>query len=169
MLRTILRVLAIGVVVLAVGVAATLFLARFHDGPLGPIPGGPFEGEAEPQAPRDWGFVDRVPTVELQVGREEPRSVTTWVVQHAGEVYVPSGLAARKTWPHVAEREPMVLLRVDGRIFARRAVRVRDPDLRARLSAILQRKYELGEGAPGAGEDTWWFRLDPPGAGGSAP
>lgn len=161
MLRKALRALAILLAVAVLAVLATLFLARFHDGPLGPFPGGPFEGAVEAAAPEDWGFLDRVATVELQVGREEPRSVTTWVLVHEGEVYVPSGLAERKTWPHVAEREPAVLLRVDGRIFARHAVRVRDAALRAELSRRLQRKYGVEQGTPGTGEATWWFRLDP--------
>jgi hypothetical protein len=162
-LRRVLRIVAVLAVLLVAGGLATVFLARLHDGPLGPFPGGPFAQAPEP-APADWDFLARAPTVELQVGREDRRSVTTWVVLLDGAVYVPSGFAERKTWPHVAEREPRILLRSDGRVFVRRATRVRDPEALRRLSSALQRKYGVGEGAPGTGDETWWFRLDAPAA-----
>ena len=65
----------IGVALLAV--VALVFGARFGDGPIAIIPGGPLEsGEAVTGAEPDWTFARDIMEMEFQLV-EPPRSRTT--------------------------------------------------------------------------------------------
>ena len=77
-------------------VIAVLLGARFADGPLEIIAGGPFStGERHTGAEPDWRFVADIPTVEFQL-LEPARSRTTWIIEHEGRIYIPSGYMT--TW-----------------------------------------------------------------------
>ena len=77
-------------VVLAL-VALTLFAARFADGPLEIIAGGPLtSGELHQGMEPDWTFLNDLQTVEFQL-LDPPRSRTTWILEHNGRVFIPSG------------------------------------------------------------------------------
>ena len=99
------------VLLLALAVAALLLVARFGDGPTGPLPGGPLRaGElvAGPQA--DWSFVADVKEVELQL-EAQTTSRTTWVVVKDGAAFIPCSLdfPPFKSWYKkvaAAERRP---------------------------------------------------------------
>src|SRR5262245_52935591 len=87
-LRWLLRIV-IGVIAL---VALLFVAARFHDGPLGPIPGGALEAGAEVSEPvADWSFAKDVKEIELQLA-SQGSSRTTWVIVHEGQAYVPCSL-----------------------------------------------------------------------------
>ena len=87
---------------------------------------------------------------------EEARRV--WLVVVDGELYVPSGYATAKDWPAEALAHGRVLLRIDGQLYERRAVRVNDPATRSALFAALQRKYPVPDRED---PETWFFRMDP--------
>lgn len=148
----------LGIAVLAVCV---VFAARFADGPLGPVPGGPMSGERVVEPVTDWGFAVERDTVELQVNPQAPRSITTWVVGHQGQPYIPSGFGARKTWTAQLVADARAVLRVDGRLYDRQAVRVTDEVLLEELRALLIAKYDLDPEGNFSGPETWFFRLDP--------
>ena len=77
--------------VLVVAVGAVFVAARFHDGPLGMIAGGPLvRGELVTGPEPDWSFVHDVPTVEFQL-LSPARSRTTWILEVDGKVYIPCG------------------------------------------------------------------------------
>jgi len=148
----------LGVAVLAVCV---VFAARFADGPLGPVPGGPMTGARVAEPVTDWGFVAERDTVELQVNPQAPRSITTWVVVYEGQPYIPSGFGARKTWTKQLVADGRAVLRVDGKLYERQAVRVTDEALLEELRAVLIAKYDLDPEGNFSGPETWFFRLDP--------
>ena len=148
----------LGIAVLAVCV---VFAARFADGPLGPVPGGPMSGERVTEPVTDWGFVVDRDTVELEVNPAAPRSITTWVVGYEGQPYIPSGFGSRKTWPEQLVADGRAVLRVDGKLYERQAVRVTDDALLEELRGVLIRKYDLDPEGNFSGPDTWFFRLDP--------
>ncbi len=158
--------IAAGVLVLAVG--GFVLGARFADGPVGMVPGGPFEsGELVAGPEPDWSFLADRPTVELQL-LDPPRSRTTWIVVVDGRIFIPCGYMNSwwgrlwKQWPHHAQRDGRARLRVDGRIYPRRLVRIeRGPMVEPVVDAIAE-KYAPGL-TPAAVESgaLWIFELVP--------
>lgn len=139
-----------------VGVAA-----RFHDGPIGPFPGGPFaSGTLVTESAVDFTpFGDR-DTVELQLVTP-PRSRTTWLLVRDGVAYVPCGYpnsGGLKQWPHELLRDGRAVLRIDGKRYERQAVQVTDPAEFQALLELGKAKYGHGDFTP---EDLWYFRLEP--------
>lgn len=154
----------LGLAVLAIAVLAVglVFGARFHDGPLGPIPGGPMTGERAAEPAADWSFAVDRDTVEVEVNPVAPRSVTVWIVGHEGTPYLPAAFGSRKRWARQLAADGRTVLRVDGTLYERQAVRVTDEALLEELRAELIRKYELDPEGSFSGPETWFFRLDPP-------
>jgi hypothetical protein len=155
----VLRVIALFIGLLATMGVAVAFAAGFHDGPIGPFPGGPFRGPLANGPEPDWSFLDRTDGVDLEVDSANPRSVHVWVLRDGNAVFVPSALAAKKRWPGQVVADPRVRLRVDGKIYERSAARVTDPEEIRRLVDAAIAKYHVSHGDP---ETTWFFRLDPP-------
>jgi hypothetical protein len=153
----------LGLVILGIAALAVcvVFAARFADGPLGPVPGGPMSGEWVAEPVKDWDFIVERDTVELEVNPEAPRSITTWVVGYGGQPYIPGAFGARKKWTAQLIADGRAVLRVDGKLYERQAVRVADETLLQELGAVLARKYELDPEGNFSGPETWFFRLDP--------
>ena len=141
-------------------VFAIATLARFSDGPVGPFPGGPLQGEITSGPEPPWStLLAHEDSIELQVNASDPRSLRVWFVLHNGAIHVPSAWAARKEWPAQVEADPRVVLRTRGRMYDRRATRVTDPGTIDTLLGLVSEKYDSSLGNP---ETTWFFRLDPP-------
>ncbi len=139
--------IAFGVFVLAL--AALVIGARFSDGPIGPVAGGPFvSGESYSGPEPDWSFVRDRAEVQFQL-LDPPRSRTTWIVEYAGRIYIPSGyMNSRiggfwKQWPAEAERQGRAILRVDDVLYERTLVRVKTGSELPGIAAELTRKYLL--------------------------
>ena len=156
----VLKWLGLTLAALVAMVALIAGVARFSHGPIGPFPGGALEGRAEP-APADWSFAEQTSNIAIEVDPENPRSVTAGLVIYEKRPYVAATWAARKTWPHIAERDPRVRVRVEGRIFELNAVRVDDPALHSALARLIGEKYGATGGSLAADSGTWIFRLDP--------
>jgi hypothetical protein len=159
----ILRGVVLGVAaggLLVVGVAV---VARFHDGPLGPFPGGKLSGTPVPDPSPDWSAaLAGISHLELEVNPAMPRSVTTSFVVHDGVLYVPSLFAARKKWPREALADSRVVVRAGGKLYPRRAIRVTDP---AELRTVMRAFDPKADPNADLGAlTTWYFRLDPPSA-----
>ncbi len=144
------------------GIAAIIALfARITDGPIGPFPGGPLaSGELVTGPDPDWSFAAEIPSIELQVNPAHPLTRTVWVLVDQGELFVPAGLASRKTWPSQAVADGRVVIRVDGKRYERQASRVTDAVRIDALRSALGRKYGVTPSSDGS-DDTWFFRLAP--------
>jgi len=145
---------ALGLATLA---GITVFALRFGDGPTAIIAGGAFTtGEQHTGPEPDWSFLKDRQEVEFQLLDPE-RSRTTWIVEHEGRIYIPSGYMKStlgkiwKQWPREAEKDGRALLRVDGKIYARTLVRVKESPALPTIVSELGRKY-LGQG-PDASTD----------------
>jgi ubiquinone/menaquinone biosynthesis C-methylase UbiE len=163
-MRRLVRVIIIVVVVGVVGSLAALLGGRFSDGPLEVIPGvpgGPLLGEVERGPEPDWSFARDVDPIELQISSSPPRSIFTGVVVHEDALYVPVTLAPLKRWPDVVRSDPRVRVRIEGRLFERRALPVTDPELIEELIAAGRSKYGAPFHATWAARFTHYFRLDP--------
>lgn len=133
-----------------VAIGGLLLGARFSDGPLAIIAGGPFtSGELITGPEPDWSFVHDTQEVEFQL-LDPARSRTTWIIEHDGKAYIPSGYMTTwwgklwKHWPFEAENDGRILLRVDGKLYERQLVRVESGPLVAPIIAELSRKYAGG-------------------------
>ena len=153
------------------GFGLLLIVARFSDGPLAIIAGGPLiSGELVSDQAIDWTFVRDAPTVEFQL-QEPPRSRTTWILEHAGRIFIPSAYMDTiwgrlwKQWPVEAERDGRAILRVADRRYPRRLKRVQEGPLVPILVAELNRKYAAGMRAEDvASGSLWFFELEPQGS-----
>ncbi len=135
-------------------------LARFSDGPVGPLPGGPLKGEITRGPEPLWSeLLADEDSIEVQVNATDPRSLRVWFVLLNGAIHVPSAWAPHKEWPAQVEADPRVVLRTRGRMYDRHATRVMDPATIDQLIGLVSEKYGAGRGDP---DTTWFFRLDPP-------
>jgi len=147
--------------ILAVAVAALALLfvgARFHDGPLGPIPGGPLvAGELVREPIEDWSFAKDVQEIELQLDSER-RSRTVWLLVLENQAFVPCslGFPPGKSWYRQAALDGRATLRIEGRRHPVTLTRVEDPALGEALRTEAGRKY--GRLPPGESE-VWVFQV----------
>jgi hypothetical protein len=184
-LGKLLKFLVIAVVGITIVAALVVFALRFGDGPTAMIAGGPFKsGETWTGGEPDWSFLKDRQEVEFQLLDPE-RSRTTWIVEHEGRIYIPSGYMKStvgklwKQWPPEAEKDGRALLRVDGVIYPRNLVRVKESPVLPVIVSELERKYlsqildapadEAGRQAMRAGalaqianDELWIFELTPP-------
>ena len=150
-------------IVTAIVAAITLvyFGARFHDGPLGPIPGGPLQsGEAVDQTVADWSFAKDTGEVELQLTSQQ-QSRTVWFFVLDGKAYVPATLAypPGKTWHKQAVMNGQATLRIDGKRYPVTLTKLDDTiaqQMGEAARAELARKY--GQLPPGEG-GSWLFQV----------
>jgi hypothetical protein len=155
-LRWLLRgLLAVVVVVLALDT----FGGYLFDGPIGPIPGGAFQGTVDPTPTLDASNLEKV--IELEIRPAKPWSLHVWNVVVDGEIYVPSAVGARRRWTAVAVAEPNVRLRTHGRIYERRIEKVSDPSLRTRIGAAVAARYGFDPPKNPDDDTTWYFHIAP--------
>lgn len=145
---------------LGAAIVVVLFLDTFggslFDGPLGPIPGGAFQGPVSDAEP-DWSNIEDV--IELEIRPDDPWSLSVWNVVIDGELYVPSGSGASRRWPPVALADPRIRVRTGGQIYERRIEKLEDGETRARALAAIAEKYDFDF----RNEDgsTWVFHIVP--------
>ena len=135
------------VVIVIAAVAVTLIGARFADGPWAIIAGGPFtSGTPYVGEEPDWSHLKDRQEVEFQL-ISPARSRTTWIVEHDGRIYIPSGYMNTswgrvwKQWPLEAEKDGRALLRIDDQLYDRRLVRVKEGEQLPAIVSELNRKY----------------------------
>lgn len=141
------------VAAVVVVVLAFFLVTRFTDGPIGVIAGGAFStGEVVSSEP-DWRFVKDYDIVEFQL-LDPARSRTTWIVEHDGRIFIPSGYMLStvgkiwKQWPLQAEKDGRAILRVDEKLYPRQLVRIKDDPTVPAVLAELSRKYANGAQIP---------------------
>jgi len=155
---------------LILGIGALLVGARFADGPLAIVAGGAFRsGELVSGPEPDWSFVREVGEVEFQL-LDPPRSRTTWILDHEGRAYIPSGYMTSwwgkiwKKWPHEAEQDGRTLLRIGDDLYERQLVRIQEGPQLAPLLSQLSEKYAGGAEIPIEAVSSgylWLFELAP--------
>ncbi len=171
-MKTVLRVVGGLLVLLLVAFGGLLVGARFADGPVAIVAGGPFTSGKLVSGPEpDWAFVRDVQEVEFQL-LEPARSRTTWILYHDGKAYIPSGYMTTwygkiwKQWPHEVEKDPRILLRIGDALYERKLVRIREGPAVAPVLAELSRKYVGGRDIPAeavTSDYLWLYELAPRG------
>jgi len=156
-LRWLVRIAA----VLVALIALVFFGARFHDGPLGPIPGGPLAaGELVAEPVADWSFVKDTGEIELQLDSQN-RSRITWIFFLDGKAYVPCslGFPPGKNWHQQAAQDGRATLRIDGKRYPVTLTKLDDAVVQQMgdtVRAELTRKY--GE-LPATEAGVWVFEV----------
>lgn len=159
------RLVLLGVLV----VAGVFVAARFSDGPMEIIAGGPFSsGELVTGTEPDWSFAKDVDTVAFQL-LEPARSRTTWIVEHEGRIFIPCGYMDTtwgrlwKRWPVQAMDQPDAILRINGKLYERTLVRITEGSILPPVLAELGRKYVGGDvSVAGVTSGSLWiFELAP--------
>lgn len=165
----------LGMALGAVVVLALLVVigARFGDGPTAIIPGGPLESGALHTGPEpDWTFARDLQEMEFQLV-EPPVSRTIWLQVVDGKLYLVSGYMNTfvgklwKHWPAQAVEDPRAIIRIDGKRYERKLVRLgaEHPALPGIVSEIA-RKYGAPLDPAQAAEtakngDAWFFAVLP--------
>ena len=86
------------------------------------LPGGSLTGESTP-APSDWVFAGDYGTVQLETRPEDPYSVNVAFTVVEGGIYLNAGNTETR-WVKNMTQNPLVRLRMDGRLYDLRAERV---------------------------------------------
>ncbi len=169
-MKSILRI-ALGLLgALVLLIALVLIGARFADGPIAIIAGGPFTSGKLVTGPEpDWSFARDIQEVEFQLV-DPPRSRTTWILEHEGRIYIPCGYMTTswgriwKQWPIEALEDGRAILRIGDKLYERELVRIEEGPLVTVLTAELGRKYpiagDIGPEAVTSGY-LWLFELAP--------
>jgi hypothetical protein len=166
-LKILVRIVGVLLVVLLVA----FLLARRADGPIAIIAGGPFTtGDLYVGPEPNWEFLRDQREVQFQL-LDPPRSRTTWVVEHEGRAYIPSGYMKTpvgriwKQWPHEALEDGRALLRVDGQIYEIQLVRLKEGPAVLPVLQKVSRKYIGGEAPTSTDavrdDEIWLFELAP--------
>jgi hypothetical protein len=169
-MKAILRIALTLLGALVLLIVITLVGARFADGPVAIIAGGPFtSGELVTGPEPDWSFVRDTQEVEFQLV-DPARSRTTWILDHEGRIFIPSGYMTTtwgklwKKWPIEALEDGRAILRIGDKLYERELVRIEEGPLVEPLTAQLSRKYlgdaEMGPEAVTSGY-LWLFELAP--------
>ena len=140
-------------------VAAAFVGARFHDGPLAIIPGGPLSsGELVSDPVTDWSFAETVETIELQLAQDYT-SRTTWILVSEGRAFIPCslGFPPLKKWHLRADQDGDAILRILDKRYPVTLTRLSDPTLESKLQAIGSSKYG---GAPASDAGVWFFAVE---------
>ncbi|MDG1960549.1 MAG: nitroreductase/quinone reductase family protein [Candidatus Binatia bacterium] len=127
-------------------------------GPLGPFPGGRLQGVPAVRA-ADWAGIGESEICEIETNPKEPYSVTVSCTLVDGQMYVNAG-GRESPWAANVIADPNVRLRLDGKIYPVRAVRVEDKEEIARFGKVwTSQGFFLRD--PTQFSEVWLFRLVP--------
>ena len=135
--------------------------ARFHDGPLGVIPGGPLmAGELVSQPPADWSFAATPPEIQMQLAYENT-SRTTWIFVVDSVAYIPASLSypPGKRWHKAADQNGEAFVRIEGKRYPVTLKRVQDEALETKLKQAVAAKYPQAAQVGSGG--VWFFKIEP--------
>ena len=144
-------------------VGATFVFARFADGPLTMIPGGPLTSGELQATPTDWRFATDIEEIEFE---SAGLSRTAWIAVHEGQAYIPanSQFPPLKSWHKKALTEPAATIRIANIRYPINLVRIEEGTAEFNAAAqVLVNKYPAAAAmadnpTPGA---IWLFSLQP--------
>ena len=130
-------------------------------GPIGLLAGGPLTGEVVLETVDDWSFTEDVGLVQVETRPGFPHSVTTICYGAGSDLYIPARDPIGKRWVRFAIENPNVRVRVDGKVYPRRAVRVTDPEELEGVLIGMATKYDFdlpddrSPRSPASGSSAW--------------
>ena len=163
------RFLQVLLVLVVLGLAAGVYLRLFTGGPVSYIGGGWLRGELVSEPVEGWSFIPKQQhylEVESRA-RWLPYSARPWFMVHEEQLYLLLPNLFGDALAQRIEEDSSLRVRVEGRIYPRRAVRVEDAgNLATLLTPFLRRQMaieiagEVTRVASGLDADVWVYRLD---------
>ena len=120
------------------------FGARFHDGPLGPIPGGPLAaGEVVDEPVTDWSFAKDTGEIELQLDFAAAARARSGSSCSTDKAYVPCslGFPPGKSWHKQAAVNGRATLRIDGKRYPVTLTKLDDAIAQQMSDAVARRAH----------------------------
>jgi len=139
--KTVFKAVGIAVIGLLVIGGAVILGARWIYGPLGPIPGPELSGSVIEEPVEDWSFIDAIKVVQIETRPEDPYSVSTWATRIGDGIYVFAS-DDESPWVRNISQDPRVRIRIEGRIYERRAVSVANLETKRTFLTTVRSKYE---------------------------
>jgi hypothetical protein len=143
------------VIALILVLGGLYLLARFVPvEPLDRRPGLSLVAQPGDAMGSDWSFIRPLQEIQLETRPWHgiAHSVTTVVWKVGEHLYVPCRACDTKHWPKNVAANSDVRLKIDGRLYPMRAVRISDEAERTRL---------LGAAFPETPADVWVYRMEP--------
>jgi hypothetical protein len=130
-------------------------------GPTFFMHGGRLDGESVAAPVDDWSFTDSVRRIQVETNPNDPYSVNAWCVAQGPHLWITAGGGEGSTWGKNLLDDARLRIRVQQKLYERRAVRVSDPGEIALVRGLYAAKYhplfDLTQR-----EHAIFFRLDPP-------
>lgn len=151
------------IILVAIGIGVLFVGARFNDGPLAIIPGGPLKsGAMVSEAVDDWSFASDIQEIAMQLTYQNT-SRTTWIVVYENKAYIPVSMSfpPGKSWHYAADEDGRALLRIAGKRYPVSLSRVMDEELAEQIDVNTAQKYPnlpTGDGDDGPGR--WYFNVE---------
>jgi hypothetical protein len=128
--------------------------------PMGPIPGGRLSGEVVATPVDDWAFAGGEETLQLETRPDDPYSVNVWFVAQGPRLWVASVGGDVSGWGETMIADPRVRLRIDGKLYERKAARVTEQAEIDEVVVLYKTKYDY-ERDPKEDGQAVLFRMDP--------
>jgi hypothetical protein len=119
--------------------------SRWVFGPIGPIPGPKLSGSVVEEPVADWSFIDAVKVIQIETRPNAPYSVSTWMTRVDDGIYVFAG-DDESPWVQNIIQDPLVRIRIEGRIHELRALGVTDLEIKHLFLEAMKAKYEYDLG-----------------------
>ena len=154
--------IAVGVgIVLILAISTVACIRLFSDGPIEMLPGGTMSGTKSLEGFQGFGN-QTSDFIELQVNGWIPSSRTVIGFLFDENLYIPSVRAENKWWPKDVINNPDVIVRYQGVLYPRKAIRVTDPERIIKLRAtVVEAETLVSAPEMFMEETTWYFRLEP--------
>jgi len=117
-------------------------LALACGGPLGWMPGGKLDGEPVDTPIGDWSFASKTEKLQLESDPADPYSVNIWFVTEGDKLWVFAGGGESSTWAKHLLADPHAIVRIDGKLYPRKAARVTDTAEIAHVEQLYLAKYD---------------------------
>ena len=140
-MKKLFKAIGIAVVSLLVVAGAVILGARWIYGPLGPIPGPKLRGTLVEEPVADWSSIGAVKVIQIETDPEDPYSVSTWVTRVGNQIYVFAS-DDESPWVQNIIQDPLVRVRIEGRIHGLRALGVTDLEIKRVFLEAMKAKYE---------------------------
>jgi hypothetical protein len=151
-----------------VAVATAGVKQKSADGPNRVFSGGPLvAGELHRGPDPDWGFVNEIPTIEMQL-LDPAQSRRIWIAEYDNRIFIWSGYMDNfvgrlwKSWPGQAENDGRAVLRINGVRYERQLRRIESGDFLDGLTEVISGKYPSSMNRSSVeGGTVWLFEATP--------